>query len=115
VEEILSYSRPYGVAGLMERALAAARQQTVKCEVKEVTDRIEAAQQASGLTVGQFATVVGTSRSRMSTYLSGKVMPSAAMLVRIERAAARERASSDAATRVTGAGRIPTRAVPARR
>jgi transcriptional regulator with XRE-family HTH domain len=81
-------------------------------EVKEVTDRVKAAQQASGLTVGQFATVVGTSRSRMSTYLSGRVMPSAAMLVRIERAAVRERASSAAATRVTGAGWDPDRGSP---
>jgi transcriptional regulator with XRE-family HTH domain len=31
------------------------------------------------------ARLVGTSASRLSTYMSGKVSPSAAMLIRIER------------------------------
>jgi DNA-binding transcriptional regulator YiaG len=87
VEEILTYSRPYGVAGLMERAIEAARQQAARSEVEEVTDRIRALREASGLTVGEFANMVGTSRPRMSTYLAGKVVPSAAMLIRMERAA----------------------------
>lgn len=87
VEEILSYSRPYGVAGLMDRAIAAARQQAVRSEVEEVAGRIRKLLETSGLSVGNFAALVGTSRPRMSTYLSGKVTPSAAMLIRMERAA----------------------------
>jgi transcriptional regulator with XRE-family HTH domain len=39
------------------------------------------------MTAGRFADLVGTSASRLSTYMSGKVTPSAAMLVRIERMA----------------------------
>jgi DNA-binding transcriptional regulator YiaG len=87
VEEILGYSRPYGVAGLMERAIKAAREQAARSEVEEVAGRIRELLASSGLSIGEFATLVGTSRSRMSTYLSGKVVPSAAMLVRMERAA----------------------------
>lgn len=85
VGEILTYSQPYGVAGLMERAIAAARADAVRSEVEEVVARIRGWREASELTVGEFASLVGTSRSRMSTYLSGKVVPSAAMLVRMER------------------------------
>jgi DNA-binding transcriptional regulator YiaG len=87
VEEILTYSRPYGVAGLMERAIEAARERAARSEVEEVAARIRALREESRLTVGEFATLVGTSRPRMSTYLAGKVVPSAAMLVRMERAA----------------------------
>ena len=87
VEEILTYSRPYGVAGLMERAIEAARQQAVRSEVEEVAGRIRRLLESSGLSMSVFASLVGTSRPRMSTYLAGKVVPSAAMLVRMERAA----------------------------
>ena len=86
VEEILTYSRPYGVAGLMERAIAQARARAAESEVEEVAAKIRHLRAESGLGVGEFASLVGTSRSRMSTYLSGKVVPSAAMLVRMERA-----------------------------
>ena len=41
----------------------------------------------SGLTAAQFADLVGTSASRLSTDATGRVTPSAAMLVRIERLA----------------------------
>ena len=93
VEEILSYSQPYGVAGLMERAIAAAREEAARSEVAEVSAKVRSAQATSGLTVGAFAERCGTSGSRVSTYLSGKVVPSAAMLVRMERVARREQAS----------------------
>ena len=39
----------------------------------------------SGLTSARCAEMVGTSAPRLSTYASGKVRPSAAMLLRIER------------------------------
>ncbi len=47
---------------------------------------MRAAVERSGLTNAQFAELIGTSASRLSTYLSGQVTPSAAMLVRIEQA-----------------------------
>ena len=51
--------------------------------------RVRSAVQRSGMTKAQFAASVGTSASRLSTYLSGKVVPSAALLMRIERTADR--------------------------
>ncbi|MGI8949078.1 MAG: helix-turn-helix domain-containing protein [Ornithinimicrobium sp.] len=44
---------------------------------------------ASGLTTAEFASRIGTSRTRLSTYRSGQVTPSAALLVRMERMADR--------------------------
>jgi transcriptional regulator with XRE-family HTH domain len=41
----------------------------------------------SGLTAASFASRAGTSASRLSTYASGKVVPSAAMMLRLERVA----------------------------
>jgi transcriptional regulator with XRE-family HTH domain len=39
----------------------------------------------SGLSKAQFAARIGTSPSRLSTYLNGKVTPSAALMVRVRR------------------------------
>jgi DNA-binding transcriptional regulator YiaG len=41
----------------------------------------------SGLSQREFASYVGTSPSRLSTYATGKVVPSAALLVRMKGAA----------------------------
>lgn len=45
----------------------------------------------SGLTQRQFAAQIGTSPSRLSTYVNGRVIPSAAMLLRIRRVAHAQR------------------------
>ena len=87
VEGILTYSQPYGTAPLMRDTIDKARRQAVASENDEVVRRIRSAMRHSGLTVGAFAELCGTSRSRMSTYLAGKVVPSSAMLVRMERVA----------------------------
>lgn len=47
----------------------------------------------SGLTQRQFASQIGTSPSRLSTYVNGRVIPSAAMLLRIRRVAHTQRRS----------------------
>jgi transcriptional regulator with XRE-family HTH domain len=44
----------------------------------------------SGLSRAAFASRIGTSASRLSTYSSGKVIPSATLLLRIRRLADRE-------------------------
>lgn len=53
-----------------------------------VARRIRGAIAYSGLSSRELAGPIGTSASRLSTYASGKVQPSAAMLPRIERVAA---------------------------
>lgn len=85
VEEVLSHSRPYGVAEAMETALARARQRAEESERAAVTAEIREAVERSGLSQAEFASRIGTSASRLSTYVSGKVTPSATLMVRIRR------------------------------
>lgn len=87
VEHYLSYREPDGVSALFALAIVRARVDADQAERAEVAARVRDAVTHSGLTNREFAQVVGTSASRLSTYLSGKVTPSAAMLIRIERAA----------------------------
>lgn len=88
VEQYLSYRHPDGVGTLFSLAIERARADADQAERAEVAARVRSAVARSGLTQQEFARLVGTSASRLSTYLNGKVTPSAAMLVRIERAAA---------------------------
>jgi transcriptional regulator with XRE-family HTH domain len=85
VEEVLSHSRPYGISELMETVIARARARTEQGERAEVAKEIQRAIDQSGLSRAEFAARIGTSSSRLSTYVSGKVTPSAALLVRIRR------------------------------
>lgn len=88
VEQYLSCRQPDGVGTLFSLAIERARADADQAERAEVAARVRSAVARSGLTQQEFARLVGTSASRLSTYLNGKVTPSAAMLVRIERAAA---------------------------
>jgi DNA-binding transcriptional regulator YiaG len=85
VEEVLTYSRPYGVAEAMERSIARAREAAESSERRAVAAEIDALVQASELSRAEFASRIGTSPSRLSTYVTGKVTPSAALLVRMRR------------------------------
>ena len=84
IERYLVYRDPDGVGVLFRLAIEHARENADRAARSEVARRITDAVAQSGLTKAEFATRVGTSASRLSTYLSGKVSPSAAMLVRIE-------------------------------
>jgi DNA-binding transcriptional regulator YiaG len=86
VEEVLTYSRPYGVAAAIERAISRAREAAEVSERDAVAAEVDKLVQASGLSRAEFASRVGTSASRLSTYVTGKVTPSAALLVRMHRA-----------------------------
>lgn len=85
VEQALAVSRPYGVTGLMERAIHRARERVSGEERAEIARQVRRHLDRSGLTRSEFAQQVGTSPSRLSTYLSGKVTPSAALLLRMSR------------------------------
>lgn len=91
LESALAASRPYGVAPLMERILTHARRDARERERAEVARRVRACLDASGMTRAAFAEAIGTSTSRLSTYLSGKVAPSSTLLVRMEGVASRRR------------------------
>ena len=98
VEHYLSYRSPDGVSVLFASAIERARADSDDADRAEVAARIRKAVAGSGLTNAVFARLVGTSASRLSTYLSGKVAPSSTMLVRIEKTARDLRHSSDGGT-----------------
>lgn len=88
VERYLSYREPDGVSTLFGLAIERARVHTDDADRAQVAARVRRAVDSSGITNAEFARLVGTSPSRLSTYLTGKVTPSAAMLVRVERTSA---------------------------
>ncbi|MGD0927918.1 MAG: helix-turn-helix transcriptional regulator [Streptosporangiaceae bacterium] len=89
VLEAVRLSRPYGTAELLEGVVNRARERAADSERAEVATEIRSLVSASGLSKQDFAACLGTSRSRLSTYMSGKVVPSAALVVRMRRVASR--------------------------
>ncbi len=87
VIEALSLSRPYGTAELLAGLVSRAREEAADSERQEVAAEIRKLVNDSGWSQQEFAERIGTSRSRLSTYISGRVAPSAALMVRIRRVA----------------------------
>ncbi|PJI86635.1 hypothetical protein CLV34_2555 [Luteimicrobium subarcticum] len=83
LEEVLAVAQREGVVDSLQRNLARAR----AGDEALVAARVRRAVIRSDTTASALARTVGTSASRMSTYVSGKVTPSAALLARIERTA----------------------------
>jgi DNA-binding transcriptional regulator YiaG len=84
LDQALGLAEDAGVVATLRRALSRARDDAEAAAREEVRLRLQALVENSGLTAAQFARRIGTSASRMSTYLTGKVVPSAALLVRSE-------------------------------
>lgn len=89
VEHYLTYRERDGVSTLFRLAIDRARHDSEQHERDEVAARVRAALARTGLPAGEFARLIGTSASRFSTYTTGRVTPSAALLLRIESTAAR--------------------------
>jgi DNA-binding transcriptional regulator YiaG len=89
IEEVLTYSRPYGVAEAFERTISRSRAAAEASEREAVAAEVAELVRESGLSRAEFASRLGTSTSRLSTYVSGKVTPSAALVVRMRRLAER--------------------------
>jgi DNA-binding transcriptional regulator YiaG len=85
IEEVLAYSKPYGIADAMERVITLARAKAERSERDQVAHEVNRLIRKSGLTRTEFASRIGTSTSRLSTYATGRVTPSAALLVRMSR------------------------------
>jgi ribosome-binding protein aMBF1 (putative translation factor) len=83
LEEVLTYSRPYGVAEAIEAVIARARARAERREREEVAAEVRRAIDRSGLSRAEFASRLGTSASRLSTYATGKVVPAATFMVRM--------------------------------
>ena len=99
VLEAIRLSRPYGTAELLEGVVERARKLTADSEREDVAAEVRQLVERSGLSKQDFAERIGTSRSRLSTYMSGKVIPSAALMVRMRRVALQ---ASGTATHATG-------------
>jgi len=87
LDHYLTYASSSGITTLFRLAVASARESQEAQERAEVAGRVRAAIAASGLTAAQFAECIGTSASRLSTYSTGSVCPSAYMFLRIEKRA----------------------------
>lgn len=85
VEQAVAVAHPFGVSEVMLDVVAQARSRAEAAERAEVAAEVRDLVARSGRTQAQFAADVGTSASRLSTYATGKVTPSAAMLVRMRR------------------------------
>ena len=96
VLEAVRLSRPYGTAELLEGVVHQARKLAADSEREDVAAEVRQLVGRSGLSKHEFAERIGTSRSRLSTYMSGKVVPSAALMVRMRRTAAHSRESGHA-------------------
>jgi DNA-binding transcriptional regulator YiaG len=92
VEEVLSHARAYGIAEAMESVLSRARAHAEADERAAVATAIREAVERSRLSQAEFASRIGTSPSRLSTYASGKVTPSATLMLRISHVADQESA-----------------------
>jgi len=89
VLEAVHLSHPYGTTELLEGVVGRARKVAADAERAEVAAEVRRLVGESGLSQQDFAERIGTSRSRLSTYMSGKVVPSAALIVRMRRVARR--------------------------
>jgi len=70
---------------LLRRVLRRSLEESDAQDRQEVVDELLRHLKESGLSRAEFAARLGTSQSRLSTYLSGKVVPSAAVHVRARR------------------------------
>ena len=80
-------SHPYGTTELLEGVVTRARKLATESERADVASEVQALVARSGMSKQNFAERIGTSRSRLSTYISGKVVPSATLMVRMRRVA----------------------------
>lgn len=83
IERYLHYAPRSGITTLFRLAIERARAHREERERAAVAAQVREAIAASGLTAAQFAERIGTSASRLSTYATGSVCPSAHMLVRM--------------------------------
>lgn len=89
VEEAQQLGLPYGVGALFDHVVDTARARAAREEREAVAAEVRTAVDRSGLSRSEFAQRIGTSTSRLSTYLSANVTPSAALLIRMRSVADR--------------------------
>lgn len=87
------FPRPYGTSELLTTVIERARRDAADADRDQVAGEIRELVARSGLTQQDFALRLGTSRPRLSTYMSGKVTPSASLMLRMRRVAGQARSA----------------------
>lgn len=87
VEDIAGWGELYGVDALMRRVIAGARRDVDAAARARYAAKVRAARQRTGLTLREFARLVGTSASRLSDYERARTAPTTDVLGRIEHVA----------------------------
>lgn len=82
--EVLDVVENPAMAALFGRIQQQILQEFESEERAEVAKRLQEHVRASGRSRAEFASLLGTSQSRLSTYLNGKVVPSAVLMLRAE-------------------------------
>lgn len=90
LEEVAEAAENPAIPSLLQRILQRSLKDAEAAERQEVAGELQRHLRDSGLDRARFASRLGTSQSRLSTYLTGKVTPSAAVLVRARRIAQRQ-------------------------
>lgn len=81
--DVFKVAEDVGVVAALRRAMVEVRQETERAEKSLVAEQVRASITASGLSQRDFAQRIGTSASRLSTYVNGSVTPSATLMVRM--------------------------------
>ena len=89
VEQVVDVAHPFGVSEVMTDLIVEARALAEQEERAHVAEEVRDLVARSGLTQARFAADIGTSASRLSTYATGAVVPSATLMVRMRRTAER--------------------------
>jgi DNA-binding transcriptional regulator YiaG len=87
VESYLNQQEPLGLNVLYAAVIERARARQEAAERDAVAGMVRDAIASSGLSAKEFASHIGTSASRLSTYARGQVVPSATLLLRMEKLA----------------------------
>lgn len=87
LRDVVAVAQDASAASVLERILHEALALEDEQDKEKAAEAMRTAFEESGLRRAQFAERLGTSQSRVSTYLSGKVTPSAALLIRAQRIA----------------------------
>jgi DNA-binding transcriptional regulator YiaG len=86
LKDVLEYIDPQPAARLLETILEQSRERADQEDRETVAASVRQILAESGLSITELAHRIGTSRSRLSTWASGKVVPSATNLLRLRRA-----------------------------
>ncbi len=94
VEDVAGWGENSGLDVVFLALLATARHEADAEAGRAYGERIRRVRQALGMSQREFAPLIGTSAQRLSSYETGKVAPSVAVLGRVERVAANTRSGT---------------------